>query len=210
MLIDDRATEVSLHPPHLVDSQGSLTPAALIPFCAYQTNMTLLGQTRQHLPFTVCDKFKPAVLEGQLCYSLDLKSIDNADFSNFGLEHGLLLVLDPGISEKNRHQKETTQGPTEKISSLNLKAPGDDKSSAKIYVNTLARHTDYRAGSYAMTSLKRMTGTSSFLKLSDVDKKCQVETFEECTSQRYTEEVQRQCGCIPWALSSALKLEVSP
>ena len=66
---------MSLHPPHLIDSSGSLTPAALIPVCAYQTNMTLLGQTRHDLPFTVCDKFQPTVLEGQRCYELDLSKI---------------------------------------------------------------------------------------------------------------------------------------
>ena len=71
---------MSLHPPHLIDSSGSLTPAALIPFCAYQTNMTLLGQTRQDLPFPVCSQFQPVLFEGQLCYSLDLATL------NIGLE----------------------------------------------------------------------------------------------------------------------------
>ena len=70
------SNKVSFHLPHLIDSSGSLTPAALIPFCAYQTNTTLLGQTRQDLPFTACSQFQPTILEGQRCYSLNLTAID--------------------------------------------------------------------------------------------------------------------------------------
>ena len=202
------AYEVSLHPPHLIDSSGSLTPAALIPFCAYQTNMTVLGRTRQDLPFTVCEKFQPTVLEGQLCYSLEIRSMNKVDKSNTGLEYGLLLILDPGRSEKHRYHKATPQVLQEKISSLNLKVRGPEQSSAYIYLNTLAKHIGYKDGSYIMSNLKRMTGTSNFLKLSDDDKKCQIQTLEECTAQRYTELVLAQCGCVPWALNSAMRLEV--
>ena len=67
--------EVSLHAPHLIDSSGSLTPAALIPFCAYQTIVSNLGKTRRDLPFPVCNAFQPTPIEGQLCYFLNLSRI---------------------------------------------------------------------------------------------------------------------------------------
>ena len=56
--------KVSHHAPHLIDSSGSLTPAALIPFCAYQTNMTLLGQKTEGINFIACSQFQPTLLEG--------------------------------------------------------------------------------------------------------------------------------------------------
>ena len=89
-----KTQEVSLHPPHLIDSDGKLTPGALIPFCAYQTNLSLLGSTRQDLPFPVCDKFKPTMIEGQLCYSIDLSTNDVQTKNKKG--NSLLLLLDPG------------------------------------------------------------------------------------------------------------------
>ena len=56
--------EVSFHPAHLEDSRGRLMPKALVPLCSYQG--TMLGKKLGN--FTFCDKFKPRVLNGQLCY----------------------------------------------------------------------------------------------------------------------------------------------
>ena len=192
---------MSLHPPHLIDSSGSLTPAALIPFCAYQTNMTLLGQTRQDLPFPVCDQFQPTVLEGQRCYKLDLNSVSNKE-SKSGLRNGLLLLLDPGGLEPSLKPKPTAP---ENFHSLNLDPltkQSADRSSARIYLNTLASFTDFSEGKYAMSSLKQMAGTESFLDLPEEKKDCQVQSFDTCQSLRYVEEVQKACGCVPWALKS--------
>ena len=193
---------MSVHPPHLIDSSGSLTPAALIPFCAYQTNMSLLGQTRQDLPFTVCDQFQPTVLEGQRCYSLDLSKI-STDNTKSGLKSGLVLIMDP-IEKEQTKQAEIK----DKITSLNFESIQYSGSSAKIHLNTLASFTDYRAGSYAMSGLKKMTGTDTFLELPDAAKKCKTKTFEECHVVRYIAEVQNQCGCVPWGLNSTMAQQV--
>ena len=197
------AKEVSLHPPHLVASSGSLTPAALIPFCAYQTNMTLLGQTKEDLPFTVCSTFKPTVLEGQLCYSLDLSTL-KTNRSKAGKRYGLLLLIDPGIDDKK--QESESKQLDQKFTSLNLETVSGEQSFARIYINTLASFSDNRAGSYAMSVLKRMTGTEGFLELTD--KGCQIENFEDCQAKRYVKEVQKQCDCVPWAWSHALSIKV--
>ena len=165
--------------------------------------MTLLGQTRQDLPFTVCDKFKPTLLEGQRCYSLDLSKISTKKAKS-GLNSGLLLIIDP-LEIEQKKQAETRN----KITSLNLESIQNTESSAKIYINTLASFTDYRAGSYAMFVLKKMTGTNTFLELPDAAKQCRTETFEECHVVRYIAEVQKQCGCVPWGLNSTTSQHVS-
>ena len=185
----------------MLDSYGSLTPAALIPFCAYQTNMTLLGQTRQDLPFTVCDKFQPTVLEGQLCYTLNL-GILNTDKTKSGLDSELLVILDASSFQReftNHVETSKVQG------TLSLKPSSNDGSSARIYMNTLSSFIDYRSGSYGMSVLKKMTGTEMFLNLPDSAKKCQIETFEDCHALRYIKEVIKVCGCVPWGLSRALQ-----
>ena len=192
---------MSLYPPHLIDSGGSLTPAALIPFCAYQTNMSLLGQTRPDLPFPVCDQFQPTVLEGQRCYTLDLNSTSKKETKS-GLKNGLLLLLDPGRLEPRQKPKPTAP---ENFLFLNLDPltiESSDRSSARIYLNTLASFTDFREGKYAMSSLKQMAGTGSFLDLPEEKRHCQKQSFETCQALRYVEEVQKICGCIPWSLSS--------
>ena len=90
-----------------------------------------------------------------------------------------------------------------------LASSGIDACSARIYLNTLSSFTDFRAGSYAMTSLKKMTGTDSFLKQTDEEKKCRIETLEDCQARSYIDRVQEKCGCVPWALSTAQLTKVS-
>ena len=92
--------------------------------------------------------------------------------------------------------------------SLNLKISGSDESSAKIYLNTLASFSDYRAGSYAMNALKKMTGTTSFLLQTDEQKNCRIETYEDCQAKVFIAKVLESCGCVPWSLGRALDHQV--
>ena len=162
--------EVSLHPPHLTDSQGRQLPAALIPFCSYQGSM--MGKEVDGL--VVCDKFQPTILEGQMCYSLDMASIGKVKTKK-GEKNSLLLIIDPN----------------------QVKSPFAEF--AKIYIHTLAPFSDFRNGSYAMSALKKMIGTKGFLGLNT--KLCQVQTFEDCNNERYSDKIARQCECVVWELS---------
>ena len=200
----DGASEVSLHPPHLIDSKGILTPAALIPFCAYQTNMKVLGQKFPSFP--VCSQFKPTVLHGQLCYSLNLSSIGTK--SKSGKSSGLMLIIDQGSAEEETRVDRNSLESEDSFENIDLHGAGEGTNSARIYLNTLASFTDYRAGSYAMTVLKKMTGTDSFLKQNDEAKNCQIQTIEECQTSRYIDAVKKKCGCVPWTLNSALTPQV--
>ena len=182
-------SEVSLHPVHLTDSMERLLPAALIPICLYQASTSLLGLPGDKVTFEACGKFKSYQLEGQLCYSLDLKDIVIRG-SKTGKENGLLIVLDP------------TTGSFEDNDSQNNKL-------ARIYLHTLTPFTNSKNGSYALSVLKKMTGTASFMKMSDELKGCQVETYEECSSRKYLARVAEECGCVPWALSSSRREQVA-
>ena len=200
------ASEVSLHSPHLMDSRGNLTPSALIPFCGYQTNMTILGNKIQDLPFPICTKFQPILLEGQLCYSLDLTAIlEGNTNTKSGKTHGILLILDLGQTNENINDNFEESS----YDSLDMEVFNNGETSFKIYIHTLAGFKSYKAGTYVMSSLKKMTGTKSFLALPEETKACQLETFETCQSQRYMEDILEKCGCVPWSLSSAMTQQVS-
>ena len=166
--------------------------------------MSLLGQTRQDLPFTVCDKFQPTVLDGQLCYSLDLTNVHSGK-TKPGLKNGIFLLLDSGIQNVGEDVRSNSE---DKIVSMNLEPSFSSGGKFKIYLNTLDSFTDFRTGTYAMSSLKKTTGTDSFLDLPNAKKRCQIERFEKCAMQKYKEQLEKQCGCVPWALGNALKVKV--
>ena len=179
--------ELSLHPVHLTpDKEGNLPPSALVPFCSYQGDSYLLGQKRPELnDTTVCNKFNPIILEGQLCYSLDVKKYKKGP-NKTGKENGLFLLLDP-----NPYHVDSNEG--------NKEVEGN---AFKVYIHTLSQHTAYGPGAYGMNALKKMTSSKNFLQLPDEQKKCDIHNREECQTKKFIDQVESNCSCLPWLLAA--------
>ena len=135
---------------------------------------------------TVCDKFQPTILEGQICYTLNMAALKK-NSTKSGTSYGLFLLLDIDPFQLN-HKDSNTGGSTE----------GDQ--SFKLFIHTLAPHTTSEPGSYAMSALKKMTGTKSFKQLPDHQRKCLVQRKEECQTQHFLNQVKKECKCVPWIL----------
>ena len=137
---------------------------------------------------TVCDKFEPTILEGQLCYSLEINKLGEKPTKS-GKTNGLFLLLDPNPYGLNSTGK-------------NIHVSDTEEQSFKIYFHTLAQFATYGSGSYWMSALKKMTGTKGFKKLPDHQKKCSVHNREECQTEKYLEGIQGECNCTPWSMQS--------
>ena len=137
---------------------------------------------------TMCDKFQPTIFEGQLCYSVDIAKLKGKSTKS-GKTNGLFLLLDPNPYQLNSSDKD------DNIRSM--KHPF-----FKVHIHTLAQFTAFGPGTFAMSALKRMTGTKSFKQLPDEQKKCVVHNREECQTQKYLDQVERNCGCHPWDLKT--------
>ena len=174
---------MSFHPPHLEDAKGRLLPKALIPLCSYQGIM--LG--KRHQNFTACDKFQPTVLNGQLCYSLNLSQVITST-SKSGQRNSLVIVLDQPTS---------------------FEQLGEENSLATIHLDTLAGFSDNRPGKYEMCVLKKMTGTDAFMSLPDSQKGCQHESYKDCKMEKIFAEILKECGCVPWKLAQFQKVSKS-
>ena len=183
---DTVSKELSLHPVHLTQSEkGDLPPSAFVPFCSYQSDKNLLGKREPELNnLTVCDKFEPTILEGQLCYSLDIAKVGKRS-TKTGKTNGLWILLDPNPFRTN-------------VSS-EMK-PDDQK--FKIYVHTLAQYTAFGPGEYGMSAFKSLKGTQSFKELPDNQKKCHVHNQEECETKQFLEQVLKSCNCVPWVFTA--------
>ena len=132
---------------------------------------------------TVCDKFQPTILEGQLCYTLD-GAIMKKNSTKSGKSNGLFLLLDPHPYPLD--QKDNNTG----------------GQNFKLVIHTLAPYTTYEPGSYAMSTLKKMTGTKNFKQLPDHQRKCLVQKKEECQIEHFLSQVKTECKCMPWALQT--------
>ena len=58
----------------MVDDDGKLNPSSFIPFCGFGNKKFFNNETdyNEQLGLPVCDKFIPTVLDGRLCYKLDM------------------------------------------------------------------------------------------------------------------------------------------
>ena len=155
-----------------------MLPSALIPFCIYQSDNTAFGQTIKGTNMTACSDFKPIVLDGQLCYSLNLAK-SGTKKTKSGKSNGLFLVIDPN----------------------SLQMEYKEKNPFRIFINTLSPHTLGGPGIYALSALKKMTGTQNFLDLPEHKKDCRVGSTEECLAETLIAEIKSQCHCVPWQLA---------
>ena len=137
---------------------------------------------------TLCDKFEPTIVEGQLCYTLDIAKFEKIA-TKTGKQSGLFLLLDP-----NPYPLKPTDGI--------VKAARNDQETFKVYIHTLAEYTAFGPGAYAIHNLKRMTGKSSFYQLPESKKECQVHSKEKCRTEMFLKQVKSNCNCVPWALAT--------
>ena len=168
----------------------------LVPICSYQGDHNLLGLEMMELQnMTFCDKFEPTILEGQLCYTLDVAKYTGKTTKR-GKTNGLVLLLD----SKPYPMKST-----------NAKVEIHDQEPFKLYIHTLAENIVFGPGAYAMHTLKRMTGKTSFYQMGDRQKECQVHSREKCQTEMFLTQVRKNCSCVPWALSTGnSNTKVSP
>ena len=59
------------HPVHIQDEDGKLSPTALIPFCEFGGNMSVMGVKIDQIDVPVCNSFRPKIKGDQLCYTVD-------------------------------------------------------------------------------------------------------------------------------------------
>ena len=185
----------SQHPVHLFQPNGRPSPSALIPFCAYATDMSLVGVKTEDFSFPVCSSFTPTLHRGKVCYALTDKGLQ----SQKGMKGGLMLMIDNNYERSVGSPMLYKEEETDKSHIINFdqSSRGD---SAEIYLHTLTPHSVCRPGRHIMTSVKKMTGTKGFLDFPDDIKECQNWNFEECQSRSVLQNAVEICGCLPWSL----------
>ena len=197
--------DLSAHPVHLTAKIGWKVPSAFIPFCAYQTNMLLVGEYIDGLDFPVCNKFTSTVHRGQLCYTIDISSFLPNTETKDGKAGGLTLLLDynPERSVHPMSQKVSIKNNV-KIN-LNLEdAPTEEDGEARIFIHTLKPFKGYGGGSFSMNALKQISPTENFLHLPDTVKGCKNHEKQHCKMTKYFQQKLEDCKCIPWELPQRL------
>ena len=118
------------HPVHLKNGSAS----ALIPYCAFATSLSELGaDVENENTFPVCDKFTPVLLEGQLCYQLNVSEHTSKE-SSFGPNHALMLLIDKNQEKSASVLPDAKLNGEADIVEISGGVGGD---SARLYLHTL-------------------------------------------------------------------------
>ena len=132
----------------------------------------------------------------------------------FSKEAGLTLLLEYNTERSvNTAGTYSKQGLEDQIRKnlLDMRVLTDNKkSSATVFIHTIAQYKGSGPGSYVMTAMKKMVGTDAYLDLPDETKQCQQEVFETCVQKHLVTQAKERCGCLPWTMESHRKYEVSP
>ena len=56
---------------HIQNEDGSTSPTALIPFCKFGGDMSIMGVKMEEVDVPVCNSFRPKIVLDQLCYTVD-------------------------------------------------------------------------------------------------------------------------------------------
>ena len=190
--------DVSVFPSHVTDSNNNQIPTSLVPFCGFGGNMNTTGKYIDVLTFPVCDKFEAVLRDGRRCYALDMKSVVAAGGGGKtkpGKENSLFIAIDDTTTFNVKQTKSKNEPKVKGRLRPEVKV---EEHATTILISLIESYTNSKAGRYKMTSLKKMTGTDSFLALSDETKGCQIEPEEDCNRRRLSEEIQSHCGCLPW------------
>ena len=118
----------------------------------------------------------------------------------YGKGGELLLLLDYN-KEKSVTLKRVTNansGNSERY--INMEdARIDNDQEARVFIHTLKTFSGYGAGNFAMRSLKLMSPTQDFLKLSPSIKGCSSDENQNlCSLKAFMREKFHLCDCVPW------------
>ena len=194
--------------PHLLKSDVGLPPFSLIPFCAYQDQLDILGQNVSHFPsMPVCSHSKPTIVDGTVCHTISPRGLKTKQGERFGIVIILdssPVTLDLDLVQKHVPAKKETWKSSWSVDELG------SRNEAEVYFPNLNRFKGPSPGQFSMSGMKIMTATDQFLDQRGSSGSCSVRSYDECHQEAYIDRVTNDCGCTPFSLSLASFQKVNP
>ena len=100
--------------------------------------MSVMGVKIDQFELPVCNKFKPRVLKGQLCFQVDVNEFQDQIDMEKGMKKGLIIVMDYNFERVSTESgKAVDMALTYDLQ--NLQEMMDKSQDAMIYIETLGR-----------------------------------------------------------------------
>ena len=135
MILGNNETQrLDNHPVHIIDEDGGISPSALIPFCEFGGNMSIMGTKMDGFQAPVCNSFRPKIFEGQLCYEVDPDIYRNniSDNSILGLSLLISFNEDRQYTIRKRRMSQKKEKP------MTLEIESEDQND--LYIGTISNN----------------------------------------------------------------------
>ena len=102
--------KVTNHPVHLQtkdeNDRVNLSPTAMIPFCEFGGNLSVMGIKIDQFTVPVCNSFRPKIIKDQLCYTVDPNEYKNKIDLKGDLSISLLINFNEDREMYSEHELE--------------------------------------------------------------------------------------------------------
>ena len=135
MILGNNETQrLDNHPVHIIDEDGGISPSALIPFCEFGGNMSIMGTKMDGFQAPVCNSFRPKIFEGQLCYEVDpdIYRSNISDNSILGLSLLISFNEDRQYTIRKRRMSQKKEKP------MTLEIESEDQND--LYIGTISNN----------------------------------------------------------------------
>ena len=137
---DSRLAGQINHPAHIVREDGDLSLSAFIPFCQFGDDMSVMGTQIPEFSQPVCSGFEKTVVEGEVCYQVDVnKYRDGLDWRE-SMQFGLGFLIDTNQEYDTKRffsDKRLRKDSNNNEVSLRNYVRFEDSSKVKIYLHTV-------------------------------------------------------------------------
>ena len=123
-----------------------MSPSALIPFCEFGGNMSVVGVKIDQFDVPVCNSFQARILRDQLCYEVDLNKFSDKRNIVGELKLGFNFIMDYN-EDRQVSQNQEDKEPNESSLVSNV-VWSDDKEHAHIYLDTLGNRIETKVMSH--------------------------------------------------------------
>ena len=185
-----KLTRTTNHPVHILDQDGELSPTALIPFCEFGRDMSVMGVKIREFDVPVCNSFRPQIIKDQLCYTVDINDFkDRIDLKGeLSLSLFIHYNLDRQLEEADRSIKHSII--VDSIGSF----WGENIETNQLNLEPLKIALEKK---YSLNVIKEIAVTDAFLTLEKDVRGCQEESSTVCIARKYKTKLIDKCNCLP-------------
>ena len=185
---------------HLTNGECESIKTALIPFCEFGGDMSVMGVTMDDFDVPVCNSFRPKIVKDQLCYTVDPNEYKHKIDKKGELSLSLFIHYNEDRQMEDGDQKKPK---------ITIDTIGTSSLYEKFFNLDFSEPLELPLGySYDFTFVKELIATDSFLTLDEDIRKCQVEPKNDCSTRKYLEDLKNKCQCLPFQLRSLIDQDV--